>query len=61
MRRKIDMISANHKRAVIYRDFDNNEYVIVFWRGKEKLVNSDYFTDNRSDAYGTAHHFVNFG
>ena len=59
-RRKYAMYTTNDKRAVCYYDSDLNEHSVAFFRGSEKLVDADYFTNDRIDALKTAEHFVNF-
>ena len=59
-RRKIDMLSANDKRAVVYYNAEYEEYSVTFFRGAVKQIGADYFADSKQDAINTAMHFVNF-
>jgi predicted metalloendopeptidase len=38
----------------VFYDFDNEEFVVKFWRDGVYLPDADYFTDDRSDAVETA-------
>lgn len=40
--------------ATVFYDFDNEEYVVKFWRDGNYLPDADYFTDDRTDAVQTA-------
>jgi len=40
--------------ACVFYDFDNEEFVVKFWRDGVYLPDADYFTDDRSDAVETA-------
>lgn len=57
---KIQMLSANDKRAVVYRCAETNEYSVTFFRGAVKQTDAEYFTNDKADAIATAQHFVNF-
>jgi predicted metalloendopeptidase len=41
-------------RACVFYNFDYEEFVVKFWRNGVYLPDADYFTDDRSDAVGTA-------
>ncbi len=46
------------KVAVVYYDRDDWEYVVKFFRDGEYQEEADYFTSNKTDAIGTANHYV---
>ena len=46
------------KQARVYFDSDNREYLVRF-EGFGMSKDSDYYTDNKEDALGTANHWVN--
>lgn len=59
-KRKVQMVSANDKRAVVYRCAETDEYSVTFFRGAVKQTDAEYFTSDKQDALDTARHFVNF-
>lgn len=44
--------------AVVFYDFDYEEFVVKFFRGDVPIPDADYFTDDQADAVATA---INFG
>lgn len=52
--RKIAAYSVENRTAKVYYDPDVHEYVVKFYIEGGYLLNSDYFTDDRSDALNTA-------
>lgn len=59
-KRKVQMLSANDKRAVVYYESEVEEYSVTFFRGAVKQTNAEYFACDKDDAIATAQHFVNF-
>lgn len=56
--RLIDTKTNDVKVAKIYRDAENQEFVVKFFISNVHQINADYFTDDKSDAIGTANVFV---
>lgn len=56
-RKKIAEVVNGSLVAVIYKDYDWNEYVVVA-KGSPDPDASGYHTDNKDDAIGTARHMV---
>lgn len=52
--RKITELSHGNFTAKIYRDSEYNEYRVKFFHAGSHLPDGDYFTDDESDARGTA-------
>jgi len=48
--------SAAHplQSAIVYRDDENGEYRAAFFHNGAHMVNADYHTDDKADAFGTA-------
>lgn len=42
-------------KVKVYFDSDYSEYVCQLFKDTKHIKNADYFTDNRQDAFGTAH------
>jgi hypothetical protein len=40
--------------AVVFYDFDYEEFVVKFYRGADVIPDADYFTDDQADAVQTA-------
>lgn len=51
-------ITNQDRRAAVYFDRELSEYVVRFYRDGQRLVDADYFTDDRCDAYDTMNHFA---
>lgn len=57
--RLIQTISGTAGTAKAYRDSENGEYVVRFTgRDGARRPDADYFTDDKSDALGTARAMV---
>lgn len=57
--RKLIGIGNNDRKAEIFFDRDYNEYVVKFYEYGTYWIASDYYTDDKADAYDTANQFVN--
>jgi|GEM_PF-5102127 len=42
------------QNAIVFYDFDYEEFVVKFYRGPEVIEDGDYFTDDQDDAIATA-------
>ncbi len=56
--RKIHTIVLGTRIAHVYRDAENNEYVVRFYTNGKHNKMADYFTDDKLDAVQTADHWV---
>ena len=59
--RHIETVAANNRAADVYRYTEWQEYRVKFARDGKELTEAAYFTDDKTDALGTARHFVETG
>jgi hypothetical protein len=45
------------QNAIVFYDFDYEEFVVKFYRGADAIPDADYFTDDQDDAVATAINF----
>lgn len=56
---RIATFEVHPRAAKAYRDCESGEFIVKFFLNGIRQKGSDYFTDSRSDALGTAQHWVN--
>jgi len=58
--RKVDEYSAGRHKATTHKDSDTGEYQVKFHTDGKHLSDADYFTDDKTDASGTAKSQVDY-
>lgn len=52
--RKVDSFTLDNKKAVVYLDSDEGEFIVKFFTDGKHNEDADYFTDDKHDAVTTA-------